>query len=311
MARAHRLEGAAIEVHGAAWPVVGALVLGLSTSAVAQDRADRLLPPPGYGCDKHSGRGEPIDLADARVAFEDEFDQPSVGAADGSGPWYAPVHGGYGGARFLPPGRDGPFHTNGGLLTIRMDRRPQGWVSGLMQTVNPAGVGFAQRFGYFEMRARFDKGPGVWPAFWLKTVNEFTDRSAARGELDVVEAYGGSDVRGHHASVHVWPAVHRLADDPIVRRLSFSCYVRLTTDMFDGQFHTYGAEVGPEAITIYFDRQRIARYPTLPQFRQPLFVLVSLALLSKEKRPDDAPAEMTVDYVRVWQRAAWETPKVR
>jgi len=41
----------------------------------------------------------------------------------------------------------------------------------------------------------------------------------------------------------------------------------------------------------------------LPEFRKPLFPLVDLAYFAKDKRTDDQPSDMIVDYVRVWQRS--------
>ena len=178
-----------------------------------------------YGRCDESRAGRPLDLTGAVLTFADEFDRPSITGPDGDGPWFAPIHGGFGLAKFLPPhSTEPPFYFDNGVLTIRLAKRYRRWTlyfddgslrlakrdgrwtSGILQSVNADGEGFTQRYGYFEMRAKFPKGNGTWPAFWLKTVNQFTDRSQTRAEIDIIEAYGGKDWSGYHAAVHLWPA---------------------------------------------------------------------------------------------------------
>ncbi len=260
-----------------------------------------------YACDK-SRTGRPLDLSGARVTFEDEFLRPSITPPEGKGPWYAPMHGGFGGAKFLRPDEPfSPFFYSGGYLKIRMSKRNGRWYSGLMQSVNAKGQGFTQSYGYFEMRALFPKGQSNWPAFWLKTVNQYTAPSETRVEIDVIEAYGGNDLHGYHGAVHLWPAAekHR-KPDALQKHWSEGCYRRIPGGLFDGQFHTYGAEITPELVIMYFDRKEVFRFRTLPEFKKPVFMLVDLAYSKAETRTSDAPSDMLVDYVRVWQRPEWK-----
>lgn len=259
-----------------------------------------------YACDKRTFKGRELDLEGASITFADEFDVPSVTAASGPGPWFAPVHGGFGGAKFLPPSEDGfPFRLEDGKLVIRMQMRDKVWESGLMQSVDKTGRGFSQRLGYFEMRAAFPKGLASWPAFWLKTVNQFTEVKETRAEVDIIEGYGGNDYRGHHSSVHLWPASMKQPAALVQKRWGKSCYSKVDVDMFDGRFNLYGAEITPDWVIIFFNRKELARFPALPEFRKPMFMLVDLAYLSKEPRDDAGPLDMKVDYVRVWQRPEW------
>lgn len=255
-------------------------------------------------------RGRPLDRNGLVKTFGDNFKRPSVTTKAGRGPWYSPIHGGYGAAKFLPPrpGK-GPILYKGGNLVIRMEQEDGRWYSSLIQTVNGTGHGFTQKYGYFEMRAKFPKGKGSWPAFWLKTVNEFKDRTETRGEIDVIEAYGGNDYDGHHQSIHLWPA-NRPKPGERTKHWGKSNYTGLKgVDMFDGKFHTYGAEVSPEYIIFYFDDKEVSRVPTLPEYKAPLFVLVSLAMFKGEVEKAVGPMDMVVDWVRVWQRPEWvESP---
>jgi hypothetical protein len=72
-------------------------------------------------------------------------------------------------------------------------------------------------------------------------------------------------------------------------------------DLFDGDWHLYGGEVGPEWVTIYYERREAGRFPTLAEFRHPLFILADLALHGKQPRTTDQPADMQIDYIHVWQ----------
>jgi beta-glucanase (GH16 family) len=273
-------------------------------------------------CDEFQA-GRPLDLTGAVLTFADEFDRPSITGPDGDGPWFAPIHGGFGLAKFLPPHpTEGPFFFDDGVLTIRLARRyppwtlyfddgslrlaKRGgpWTSGIMQSVNAEGEGFTQRYGYFEMRAKFPKSNGTWPAFWLKTVNQFTDRSQTRAEIDIIEAYGGNDWSGYHATVHLWPA-RNPRPEQLQKHWWQGCYERVEGDMFDGDWHLYGGEVGPEWVTIYYERREVGRFPTLAEFRHPLFILADLALHGEDPRTTDEPADMQIGYIRVWQRSDW------
>jgi hypothetical protein len=169
--------------------------------------------------------GHPLDLTGAVLTFADEFDRPSITGPDGDGPWFAPIHGGFGLAAFLPPyTTEPPFYFDNGVLTIRLAKRDRRWTlyfedgslrvakrdgrwtSRILQSVNADGEGFTQRYGYFELRAKFPKGADTWPAFWLKSLSQLTDWSQTRAEIDIIEAYGGNDWSGYHAAVHLWPA---------------------------------------------------------------------------------------------------------
>jgi hypothetical protein len=254
-------------------------------------------------CDE-SRAGRPLDLTGAVLTFADEFDRPSITGPDGEGPWFGPI-GGFGLAEFLPPHpTDGPFVFDDGVLTIRLAKRGGRWTSGILQSVNADGEGFTQRYGYFEMRAKFPKGNGTWPAFWLKTVNQFTDRSQTRAEIDIIEGYGANDWSGYHAAVHLWPA-RPPQPGQLQKHWGKGCYERVEGDMFDGDWHLYGGEIGPEWVTIYYERREVGRFPTLAEFHHPLFILADLALHDKDPRTTDDPADMQIDYIRVWQRPEW------
>jgi len=263
-----------------------------------------------------SHAGTALDLSGYKQTFTDDFDRVSVTADTGAGPWFAPGHTTFGAATFLPPGASGPFSVTNGLLTIRAEKStvdtPKGpktkWTTGCMQTVDAKGKGFAQQYGYFEMKAKFPPGKGGWPAFWLLSQNGYLDKSRRRTEIDVVEWYGG-DAKGVHTCVHIWPAGQRAADDPVVKPLHSSLYHNLNhvtpPVLTDGKlegFHTYGSELTPEWVIMYFDRREIGRIKTLPEWRTPLYMVVDLALFEKEAGAAESPKDLVVDSVAAYAR---------
>lgn len=249
-----------------------------------------------------------LDLTGAKATFVDNFDKPVITLKTGKGPWYSDMHGGFGGAKFLPMNADpkkGPFIFNSDkTMTIRMEKVDGKWQSGLIQTANNAGVGFCQKYGIFELRAKFPKGAGTWPGFWLKAMDENLDASIRRPEIDIVEAYGGNDYRGWHGAMHLWSAGKPKAGDTF-STWAMSVYNKLPIDMFDGMFHTYAAEVSPHWLRFFVDRKLVARMPMLPEFQKKLFILVNLAMHEGEVVPDTAVYDMVIDYVAAWQRPEW------
>jgi beta-glucanase (GH16 family) len=251
-----------------------------------------------------SSAGQRLDLDGFNMTFADDFDKLSITTDLGSGPWFAPVHGPFGAAAFRPPSPEGPFVIKDGLLTIRMEKNGDKWRSGLMQTMNSRGTGFAQLYGYFEMKARFPPGHGSWPAFWLLSANQYSDPSRTRVEIDIVEAYGKQNWNRLHSSVHLWPA-RRLRAGEINKHWWKSTQNIVAGNMFGEEWHTYGAAITPEHVIIYFDRFEVARFPMLPEFHTPLYVVVDLALFEKEAPNAVSPMDMVIDYVRVWQKPEW------
>ena len=131
-----------------------------------------------------------LDLKDYTLTFQDEFNDLSVSPAGPGTRWCTATKETFGDARFVEQKDGFPFTVDHGVLHIAAARRNGVWCSGILASVDPKGRGFAQKFGYFEMRARFPKSPGMWPAFWLLGQPSLSDRSRPNPEVDVVEHYG-------------------------------------------------------------------------------------------------------------------------
>ncbi|HSI50553.1 MAG TPA: hypothetical protein VLA61_19980 [Ideonella sp.] len=253
-----------------------------------------------------------LDLSGHRLVFEDHFTRLSItDEVSGAGPWWSPVHPAATGKARTARVAEQPatFVQSGSELTIRMQSGPKGWRSGVFTSVNLNGHGNAWKFGYFEFKARVSRGNGfgAWPAFWLKSVNEFFRLTESRLELDLYEGYC-SDPKGHHQAMHQWPAA-RLMEGRISKRRSVGNYTGLkasrwgahTVDLFDDAYHLYGMMLDEQWTRFYFDGLELARFPTPIEAKQPLFILVDLALLPQQADKASGSYELTLDYIRVYQ----------
>ena len=241
--------------------------------------------------------GKPtLNLDGWRVTFNEDFDGPelSVSARGPGTRWIAhtPYGGDFGDARFADPSPGFPFTLSNGVLCIEARRADGKWRAGLLSSVDRNGDGFSQKYGYFEMRARFPAGPGTWPAFWLLGVPKLKDKSLTQIEIDVVEQYGVHP-NALHTTVHLWGPGGRHTGDGDV----------FVVEGMADDFHRYGVMVDEAFTTFYFDGVELRRTKTPPEARVPLYLLVDLALGGGwpiENTP--SPSYMYVDYVRAWAR---------
>ncbi len=251
------------------------------------------------------GPGEKtLDLTGYHVTFNDEFDDLSVSAWGPAGAggtrWIAhtPWHGDFGDARFSDPTTDFPFTVKGGVLRIEASKQGGRWRSGLLSAVDPNGNGFKQEYGYFECRAKFPKGPGTWPAFWLMGLKSLKGVPGNTGprinpEVDVVEHYGHWPWKFHYA-LHQWGRGGAQSKHDEKRFVVFGT---------EEDFHTYGVKIDEEYIILYFDGVELHREKTPESVKTPLFPLVNLALgpgWPTDKTPN--PSYMYLDYIKIWQK---------
>src|SRR5581483_11889841 len=95
----------------------------------------------------------------------------------------------YSGLAQQPLGLD-PFRVHDGVLSIVASRTPPELLPVLFGNPYVSGIltsqgSFAQKHGYFEIRAKIPYGTGVWPAFWL-----LADDGGWPPEIDVMEGRG-------------------------------------------------------------------------------------------------------------------------
>jgi beta-glucanase (GH16 family) len=224
--------------------------------------------------------------------------------------------------------KDGMLH----IRAVKESYKGLGYTSARMKTRQQDGRSlFATRYGKIEFRAKLPTGKGIWPALWMLPQDEKYGGWAASGEIDVLEARGQepTKVLGTLHFGSRWPANTQLSKD----------YV-LPAKGTIADFHVYGLEWEPGEIcwsvdgTIYStqsfwwsssktEQNRGAKparesdlNPWPAPFDQPFYIIINVAVggqfLGNPDRTTAFPAEMVVDYVRVYDKVGgYGKPKPR
>ena len=162
---------------------------------------------------------------------------------------------------------------------------------------------FEQRYGRFEARVKLPEGQGLWPAFWMLGANVDEVPWPGCGEIDVMEYQGQRPSR-------VFGTLHGPG---------YSGGESISGDFFlpDGEtfvddFHVLAADWDPSLVRFFVDGElyHTVRSTDVPQgkwvFDHEFFVILNLAVggtLGGPVGPDTVfPAEVLVDYVRIFER---------
>lgn len=236
-----------------------------------------------------------IDLSQYKITYEENFNRLDISGRRCDSEWIAhtPWNGDFGSAVFVDPSRGFPFKTKKGLLRIEAQKDPShGWLSGLLSGYNTCDEGFTQKFGYFEIRTMLPAGDGFWPAFWLIGV----DRENYTAEIDIFEHHGVNPDQ-FASTVHVYPRAEGVSE------VNLSYTHKVPENALVSGFNTYGVSIEEEDTVFYFNRKEIWRVKTSEEFKQPLYILLNLAMDAGETTDmTPSPAFMYVDYVRVYAK---------
>lgn len=263
--------------------------------------------------------GPPAGYA-AKLTFDEPFDgtrldstrwQTSYGAPEDRSPglgkrslWNNGERQAYFDPSFLGLGID-PFRIADGVLTIEarpLPRRARELIaaelrnlprdqreSALADLAYSSGLissrgHFAQKLGYFEMRARWSDGKGLWPAFWL-----LPEGGGWPPEIDVVEAHGDKPNKTFH-SLHLSGNRHTTKPTTVATR--------------QGGFHTYGALWLPDRIDYYVDAAKVATIALPEPLEEPMYMIANLAIGGNWPGDPDGntqfPARLEIDHIRAW-----------
>lgn len=121
-------------------------------------------------------------------------------------------------------------------------------------------------YGHIRMIARLPSARGSWPAFWLLPKARIWPP-----EIDIFE---GMTWGTHRTGLHVGILT------PKEENQTFGEWIDVGVDP-SKDFHEYGLDWTPETLTITFDGKPIARRPTPPSMKQPMYLLINLAVGGK------------------------------
>jgi beta-glucanase (GH16 family) len=198
------------------------------------------------------------------------------------------------------------FETNG-LLHIVALSSGVSYTSVRMKTEN----NFSFKYGRVVWRAALPAGTGMWPALWMLGNSFSTIGWPACGEVDVMEA-NGTLTNQVQSSLHFGNS----ADQDVTET---AIYNSLLGENDITNFHTYMLEWDYGSISFYVDSNLFETQtgwmspdgPYPAPFNSPFFLIMNLAVGGNYvgKPSTNAinagtvfPAQMLVDYVRVYQK---------
>jgi beta-glucanase (GH16 family) len=176
----------------------------------------------------------------------------------------------YTGRASTPLGLD-PFRIRDGVLSIVASRTPaelkpvlfdNPYVSGILTSQ----ASFAQKYGYFEIRAKIPHGTGVWPAFWL-----LANDGGWPPEIDVMEG------RGQRPGDLVMTTHWRI---PTTQKIE-SCGFDFLLPDASMDFHDYGILWVPDRLIYFIDRKPVSDIKVPVGYDDPMYMVVNLAMGSK------------------------------
>ena len=272
--------------------------------------------------------------------WSDEFNATEAGAAPDASKWTFDVGGsGWGNHElevYCAPGSATPapcdashpnaFQDGHGHLIIRAskvseDPAPTGsWTSARLKTLGLKDF----QYGRMESCMRLPVGAGLWPAFWmLGTAGKWP----AGGEIDIMENIPESGGSGAGLGpTKIESTIHGLSTSEqgkfsLTGIFTFPEGQRI--DDSTSACHAYGAIWSPFMVQMYVDDWQkpffIRTAADVPAggrwvFNAPFYFLLNLAVGGDWPGPPNkttpSPAEMIVDYVRVYKASGVDTPEM-
>ena len=173
------------------------------------------------------------------------------------------------------------------------------------------------KYGRIEARIKIpDLADGLWPAFWTLG-NDFSQVGwPFCGELDVMEMGNSAAISAGFVNQYVGSTAHWEDNGNTV----FYGETLYSPTRLDDGFHIFSMNWTPSLVTTYLDGEQIWAFNIRPdsctdcsEFHQPHFMILNMAvggtypgLLSSDQITAAMPAEMLIDYVRIYDNGFTE-----
>ncbi|KUP21697.1 RICIN domain-containing protein [Paenibacillus sp. DMB5] len=232
------------------------------------------------------------------LVWSDEFNGTSLNTAD----WTAEIgtgSSGWGNNELqYYTNRSQNLQVTGGNLVITAQKESYNGSSYTSARIKTQGKK-SFTYGKIEARMKLPSGQGIWPAFWMLGSNMDSVGWPKSGEIDIMERVNNNAyVNG---TVH-WDANGHAEYGKVSGNLDFS------------QYHVYSVEWDAKYIRWYVDGSLFNEFyienntGNTEEFQKPFFLLLNLAVGGNWPGSPNAstafPAQMLVDYVRVYQAAS-------
>ena len=198
----------------------------------------------------------------------------------------------------------GDFSVSNGVMNVLGDPNDP-WAANMM-TVNSAGQGFTQQYGYFEADIEVPGGQGTWPSFWGFSEKSILGQNVPASEFDILEGQGS-------APTYYWSTVHQATNNSggMSDATNSNATINSGVDLSAG-FHRFGMLWDPNSnyITFYLDGKptiQVPKWSTTDNSAIALILGSGIGDMIGTNQPNGStpnPADMKVDYVRVYQFAS-------
>ncbi len=160
------------------------------------------------------------------------------------------------------------------------------------------------KYGRFEMRAKIDVRPGLWPAFWTLGIE---GEWPGNGEIDIMEYYQGQLLANVGCA-----SQERFAPKWDSVKTPVSSFPKDWANLF----HIWRMDWDEESIKLYVDDRLLNEtkladtfnpdgHSVKNPFRQPHYILVNLAIGGKcggDPSETQFPSRYEIDYISVYQK---------
>ncbi|MGE5355811.1 MAG: family 16 glycosylhydrolase [Deltaproteobacteria bacterium] len=233
-----------------------------------------------------------------KLVWSDEFDTPNIDKTK----WEHEVNGDGGGnneLQFYTDSDKNSFVQNGKLFIKAIHEKYQNkdFTSARLRTKLKGDW----LYGKVEVKAKVPTGLGTWPAIWMLPTDWAYGGWPQSGEIDIME-HVGYDPNVIHGSIHTDAYNHVKG----TQKSSSQKVPDATTE-----FHVYAIEWYEDRIDFYIDNNKYFSFAnenkgwaTWP-FDKRFHLILNLAVGgnwggAKGVNPDHFPAQMEIDYVRVY-----------